>query len=246
MRGALLGPEYSEAEVLAIAAGRGAVCERLADDVLYARVAGLLDGGAVVGWHQGRAEWGPRALGNRSILADARSPQMQKRLNLNIKYRESFRPFAPSVLAEDAAAYFEKGYSSPYMLFTDHVAPARRKPAPENYQALSLMEKLYCLRSDIPAVTHLDQSARVQTVHGDVNPRYHALLSAFKARTGCGVIVNTSFNVRGEPIVGTPEDAYNCFMNTEMDHLVIGNLVFDKRLQPAAGGRPGRTAYAPD
>ncbi len=234
MRGALLGAEYTEADALVMAAARGAVFERLPDEELYARTAGLLDGGAVVGWHQGREEWGPRALGNRSILGDARSPEMQKKLNLKIKNRESFRPFAPSVLAEDAAEYFCRGFASPYMLFTDYVRADRREPLPGDYASRPPLDKLYSRRSDIPAVTHLDYSARVQTVHADLNPRYHKLLSAFKKRTGCGLLVNTSFNVRGEPIVSTPEDAYLCFMRTEMDHLVIGNLLFDKKAQPAA------------
>jgi len=243
MRGALLGPEYTEAVALAMAAGFGAVCERLEDPVLFTRVAELLDGGAAVGWHRGRCEFGPRALGNRSILGDARNPGMQKKLNLKIKYRESFRPFAPSVLAEDAGEYFGEGAASPYMLLTSYVEPGRRVPLPEGYGALPLKDKLYFRRSDIPAVTHLDYSARVQTVSSADNPAYHALLSAFKARTGCGLLVNTSFNVRGEPLVLTPEDAYRCFMGTELDYLVIGNLFFDKAKQPAA---PARREYAPD
>jgi carbamoyltransferase len=235
MRGALLGNEYSEAEALEMAAGRGAVCGRLEDEELYARTAELLAGGAVIGWHQGREEWGPRALGNRSILGDARNPEMQKKMNLKIKHRESFRPFAPSVLAEDAGAYFDKGFASPYMLLTDYVREDRRRQPPAGYGSRPPLEKLYFQRSDIPAVTHLDHSARVQTVSSDVNPRYHKLISAFKELTGCGVLVNTSFNVRGEPIVSTPADAYRCFMNTEMDYLVIGNLLFDKKKQPTAG-----------
>jgi carbamoyltransferase len=246
MRGSFLGPDYSEAEALAMADGYGAACERLADEELFPRVAALIDGGAVVGWHQGREEWGPRALGNRSILGDARNPEMQKKLNLKIKYRESFRPFAPSVLAEDAGTYFEKGYASPYMLLIDYVAAGRRKPLPAGYHAMPLKEKLYHLRSDVPAITHLDYSARVQTVHADTNPRYHRLIGEFKKRTGYGLIVNTSFNVRGEPIVCTPDDAYRCFMGTEMDYLVIGNLLFDKKLQPADSPLLGRKEYAPD
>jgi carbamoyltransferase len=205
----------------------------------------VLAGGAVVGWHQGRMEWGPRALGNRSILGDARSPEMQKKLNLKIKHRESFRPFAPAVLAEDAAVFFEKGVPSPYMLFTDYVAPDRRRPQPEGYRALPLKNKLYHLRSDIPAVTHLDYSARVQTVDAGTNPKFHRLLSEFKKLTGYGLLVNTSFNVRGEPVVCTPDDAYRCFMATGMDQLVIGNLLFDKKKQSAAG-LPARKEYAPD
>lgn len=232
MRGALLGPEYPEAEALLMAAARGAAFERLGDEELFDRAAELLAGGAVVGWHQGRDEWGPRALGNRSILGDARSPEMQKKLNLKIKYRESFRPFAPSVLAEDAGLYFESGLASPYMLLTDYVREDRREKLPGDYASRPPLEKLYFQRSDIPAVTHLDYSARLQTVHAADNPRYHKLISAFKKRTGFGVLVNTSFNVRGEPIVSTPADAYRCFMGTEMDYLVIGNLLFDKKKQP--------------
>ncbi len=243
MRGSLLGTEYTEAEALAMAAGFGAVCEKLEDKELFEKVAELLDGGAVVGWHRGRSEFGPRALGNRSILGDPRSPEMQKKLNLKIKYRESFRPFAPSVLEEEAGNYFEGGLPSPYMLFTSYVAQGRRRPLPEGFNALPLKDKLYSLRSDIPAVTHLDYSARVQTVNAADNPAYHALISAFKARTGCALVVNTSFNVRGEPLVCTPEDAYRCFMGTEMDYLVIGNLLFDKARQPAA---PARREFAPD
>jgi carbamoyltransferase len=245
MLGAFLGPEYTEEETLKMVSGYGAVWERLDDGALYAKVAELLAGGAVVGWHQGRMEWGPRALGNRSILGDARSPEMQKKLNLKIKHRESFRPFAPAVLAEDAAVFFEKGVPSPYMLFTDYVAPDRRRPQPEGYRALPLKNKLYHLRSDIPAVTHLDYSARVQTVDAGTNPKFHRLLSEFKKLTGYGLLVNTSFNVRGEPVVCTPDDAYRCFMATGMDQLVIGNLLFDKKKQSAAG-LPARKEYAPD
>lgn len=243
MKGSLLGTEYTEAEALSMAAGFGAVCEKLEDKELFAKVAELLDGGAVVGWHRGRAEFGPRALGNRSILGDPRSPEMQKKLNLKIKYRESFRPFAPSVMEEEAGEYFEGGLPSPYMLLTSYVTPGRLRPLPEGFNALPLTDKLYFLRSDIPAVTHLDYSARVQTVNAADNPAYHALISAFKARTGCALVVNTSFNVRGEPLVCTPEDAYRCFMGTELDYLVIGNLLFDKARQPAA---PVRREFAPD
>ena len=245
MRGSYMGPEYSDAEAEVMAAGCGAVFEKLPDDKLFPAVAALLAEGKVVGWHQGREEWGPRALGNRSILGDARSPEMQKKLNLKIKYRESFRPFAPSVLAEDAAEYFEKGYASPYMLLIDYVAQARRRPLPDGYHSMPLKEKLYHLRSDMPAITHLDYSARVQTVHKGTNPRYHRLISEFKALTGCGLVVNTSFNVRGEPIVCTPEDSYRCFMSTEMDYLVIGNLLFDKSRQPGDAAQ-WRKEYAPD
>jgi len=232
MLGAFAGPEYGEAEAEAMAREAGAVYEKLSDAELLERAAALIAGGAVIGWHQGRAEWGPRALGNRSILADARNPDMQARLNLKIKHRENFRPFAPSVLAEDAADYFEAGRASPYMLLVDHLAPARRLPAKDE-PGMTLQERLGRARSDLPAVTHLDYSARVQTVHRETNSRYHALLSAFRQKTGCGVLVNTSFNVRGEPIVCSPADAYRCFMRTELDYLAIGNLFFDKKKQPA-------------
>ena len=232
MKGAYLGPEYTDLDVELMAAKFGAVFERFDEESLCDKVAELLDGGFVVGWCEGRAEWGPRALGARSILADARNPEMQKKLNLKIKRRESFRPFAPSVLAEDACEFFREGCASPYMLLIDSVNESRRVPLPEGYNAMGLKDKLYFIRSDIPAVTHLDYSARVQTVHEETNPRYHMLLRAFKRRTGCGVILNTSFNVRGEPIAGRPEDAYTCFMRTEMDYLAAGNLLFDKRKQP--------------
>ena len=246
MRGALLGSEYSEEQALLMAAGCGAVCARLEGGELYSKTAELLDGGAVVGWYQGREEWGPRALGNRSILGDARSPEMQKKMNLKIKHRESFRPFAPSVLAEDAGDWFEKGRSSPYMLLLDHVREDRRRPPPAGGGSLTPLDRLYFTRSAIPAVTHLDHSARVQTVSADINPVFHGLISAFKKRTGCGLLLNTSFNVRGEPIVSTPADAYRCFMGTEMDYLVLGNLLFDKQKQPPAPAREegsGREKY---
>jgi carbamoyltransferase len=171
-------------------------------------------------------------LGGRSILGDARNEEMQKKLNLKIKYREGFRPFAPSVLAEDAAEYFELEGNSPYMLLVHNVQEKRRKTLPENYRALPLMEKLYYLRSDLPSITHIDFSARIQTVHKETNPRYWTLIDQFKQQTGYGLVVNTSFNVRGEPIVCTPEDAYKCLMRTEMDFLVVGNFIFDKRDQP--------------
>jgi carbamoyltransferase len=177
-------------------------------------------------------EFGPRALGGRSILGDPRNPEMQKKLNLKIKYREGFRPFAPSVLAEDVSKYFECETISPYMLLVHGVLPSRRNEMPSNYEQLDMMDKLYFLRSDLPSITHIDYSARIQTVHAQTNPRYHQLISDFKAKTGIGVVVNTSFNVRGEPIVCTPTDAYRCLMRTEMDYLVIGNYIFDKKMQP--------------
>ena len=233
MQGAFLGPQYSEAQVRQVARKYGTPCRRFEDfDALCDEVARLLDAGSVVGWHQGRMEWGPRALGNRSILADARNPEMQKKLNLKIKFREGFRPFAPSVLIEDAGEYFDVQTSSPYMLLVAAVREERRKALPEGYGTLGWREKLYHMRSDIPAVTHIDFSARLQTVHYETNPSYWRLLKAFKDRTGYSLISNTSFNVRGEPVVCTPEDAYRCFMRTEIDYLVIGHLLFDKSRQP--------------
>lgn len=233
MRGSYLGPEFCEREIELAAKEFGAVWEIEKDNQrLCEKTAAFLAEGKVVGWFQGKMEWGPRALGNRSILGDARNPEMQKKLNLKIKYRESFRPFAPSVLWEDAAEYFETSVPSPYMLLVADVKSSRRKMLPEGYHSLPARDKLYFLRSDIPAVTHLDYSARLQTVHRETNPLYHSLISAFKKLTGYGVIVNTSFNVRGEPIVMTPSDAYKCFMRTEMDVLVMGNYIFEKAKQP--------------
>jgi len=200
-------------------------------DLCQATAKKIADGN-VVGWMQGRMEFGPRALGARSILGDPRNPDMQKKLNVKIKYRESFRPFAPSVLAEECSTYFEHTGNSPYMLLVQPVKMNIRKSLPPNYNSLSLKEKLYYLRSDLPSITHIDFSARIQTVHTETNPKYYALIEEFKKLTGYGVIVNTSFNVRGEPIVCTPEDAYRCFMRTEMDILVIGNYLFEKTDQP--------------
>jgi carbamoyltransferase len=234
MRGSYLGPEPEEADLRRVIGRYRAVGKRFCElDALCARAAELLDQGRIVGWVRGRMEWGPRALGGRSILADPRNPEIQRKLNLKIKYRESFRPFAPSVLAEECAAYFELDEPSPYMLLIADVQPARRRPLPPNYHALPLREKLYHQRSDIPAVTHLDYSARIQTVHRETNPDYWRLIDAFRRRTGCALVVNTSFNVRGEPIVCTPEDAYRCFMRTEMDALVVGDWLFEKQDQPA-------------
>jgi carbamoyltransferase len=196
------------------------------------QLAELLEGESVVGWFQGRMEFGPRALGARSIIGDPRSAAMQSVMNLKIKYRESFRPFAPSVLAEEVSDYFELDSASPYMLIVAPVRESRRIAMTEAQQQLFGIEKLNVPRSELPAITHVDYSARVQTVHADTNPRYHALLSAFKQRTGCPVLVNTSFNVRGEPIVCTPDDAYRCFMRTEMDYLVIENFLLRKADQP--------------
>lgn len=233
MKGAYLGPEYADHDTRKMAKKYVANFEEFSSfSALAAKTAALLADGNVIGWFQGRMEFGPRALGNRSIIGDARNPEMQKKLNLKIKYREGFRPFAPSVLAEDAKNYFQLNGTSPYMLLVQDVNPERRKVVPENYASLSLKEKLYYLRSDLPSVTHIDYSARIQTVHKETNARYYELIEAFKKLTGYSVIVNTSFNVRGEPIVCTPEDAYKCLMRTEMDYLVIGNLLFDKKNQP--------------
>lgn len=232
MAGSYLGPSYSDKEIEQMAKQNQANFTYFADfKELSAKTAELLAEGNVIGWFQGRMEFGPRALGGRSILGDPRNPEMQKKLNLKIKYREGFRPFAPSVLAEDVADYFECDTISPYMLLVHGVKPARRKEMPANYEQLDMMEKLYFLRSDLPSITHIDYSARIQTVHAETNPRYHQLISDFKSKTGIGVVVNTSFNVRGEPIVCTPADAYRCLMRTEMDYLVVGNYLFDKKLQ---------------
>ncbi|MGQ9689143.1 MAG: carbamoyltransferase family protein [Desulfobaccales bacterium] len=234
MRGAYLGPEFGEDDIRRVIRWHQAPYRHYQDfDQLIKDVAHLLDQGQVVGWFQGRMEWGPRALGNRSILGDARNPEMQKRLNLKIKYREGFRPFAPSVLYEEAAKFFELDRPSPYMLLVAPVVPERRRPLPPGYQDLDLLDRLYIQRSDVPAITHVDYSARIQTVHRETNDKYWRLIKAFKDLTGYGIIVNTSFNVRGEPIVCTPEDAYRCFMRTEMDFLVMENFLFDKKEQPA-------------
>ena len=209
------------------------VYERLDDAELMQRLAQILEAEQVLGWFQGRMEFGPRALGGRSIIGDPRSQKMQSVMNLKIKYRESFRPFAPAVLAEDVSEYFELDRPSPYMLIVAPVQEKLRVPMSAEQQQLFGIEKLNVPRSSIAAITHVDYSARVQTVHEQSNPRFHALLEAFKARTGCGVLVNTSFNVRGEPIVGSPEDAYRCFMRTEMDCLVVENYLMKKADQPA-------------
>ena len=232
MSGAYLGPSFSDKDVCNLIRKEGAVGERLDERELCKRVAGLINEGAIVGWFQGRMEFGPRALGNRSILADPRNTEMQKRLNLKIKYRESFRPFAPSVLEEDANQYFELAVPSPYMLLVDGIKPQYQLPVPENYAQLPYQEKLYYPRSSLQAITHVDFTGRVQTVTERTNPRYYSLLQSFNELTGCSILVNTSFNVRGEPIVCTPEDAYTCFMSTGMDYLVIENYLFDKKRQP--------------
>lgn len=233
MKGSYLGPEFSFIDIEHTAKKYKARYTRYEDfGHLAEKVAALIEEGNVIGWMQGRMEFGPRALGARSILGDARNEEMQKKLNLKIKYRESFRPFAPSVLAEEAAEYFDIQTHSPYMLLVADVSESRKANLPANYYDLPLMERLYINRSDMPAITHIDFSARIQSVHKETNERYHTLIQKFRERTGYGVIVNTSFNVRGEPIVCTPDDAYRCFMRTEMDYLVIGNYLFAKTEQP--------------
>ena len=234
MKGSYLGPVFDQADIEARLTAAGAKFSVLAEDEMIAATAEALAAEKAVGWMQGRMEFGPRALGGRSILGDPRSPSMQKTLNLKVKYRESFRPFAPSVLREDVAEWFELDGDSPYMLLVAPVAEKHRRAMTEDENRLFGIDKLNVPRSGIPAVTHVDYSARVQTIHADTNPRYHALISAFKARTGCGVVVNTSFNVRGEPIVCTPEDAFRCFMGSEIEVLVVGNCVLRKEEQDPA------------
>ncbi|HLH41835.1 MAG TPA: carbamoyltransferase [Bryobacteraceae bacterium] len=231
MKGAYLGPCFSQSDIESRLKGAGARFETCCDRELLDRSVDALAAGKAVGWFQGRMEFGPRALGNRSILGDARSPAMQSLLNLKVKYRESFRPFAPSVLREDVRDWFELDADSPYMLLVANVQDRLRIAMTAEQQKLFGIDKLKVPRSEIPAVTHVDYSARIQTVHAETNPRYHALISAFKARTGCPVIVNTSFNIRGEPIVCTPEDAFRCFMGTEIEFLVAGNCFLRKEDQ---------------
>jgi carbamoyltransferase len=246
MRGAYLGPAYAQLEIEADLDACGARYTVLSDDAMIDRTAEALAAGKTVGWFQGRMEFGPRALGARSILADPRSPTMQRMLNLKVKHRESFRPFAPSVLREDVADWFELDADSPYMLLVAPVKHGRRRPTSDADRALFGIDRLNVPRSDIPAVTHVDFSARIQTVHHDTNPRYHALISKFRALTGCPVLVNTSFNVRGEPIVCTPRDAFSCFMGSEIELLVVGNCVLRKDEQDPALRIDVRHAFAPD
>jgi carbamoyltransferase len=232
MKFAYLGPKYSDQEIRRTLNRYEATFEYYPNfSELTATVSQKLAEGKVIGWFQGRMEFGPRALGNRSILADPRNPEIQKILNLKIKFREGFRPFAPSVLEEDLSEYFVTDKPSPYMLFVTQVAQKHQKPEPENYSEYSLFDRLYHQRSDIPAITHVDYSARIQSVSVDSNPRFWQLISDFKKITGCGMLVNTSFNVRGEPIVCTPRDAFLDFMHTEMDYLVMGNYVLERTNQ---------------
>ena len=233
MKGCFLGPSYSEKEIIGMMKKMKAVAIKKVDEKqLLNEVAEQIANNKIVGWFQGRMEFGPRALGNRSILANPCNPEMQKKLNLKIKYREGFRPFAPSILVEDFSDYFKINKPSPYMLFTAEVRESFRNELPKNYHDLSFWDKLYVPRSVIPAVTHLDYSARLQTVNKETNPLFHELLSVIKEKTGYGILVNTSFNVRGEPIVCSPEEAFRCFMGTNMDFLVIENFLFEKTKQP--------------
>jgi carbamoyltransferase len=245
MSGSYLGPQFSDLDTERTIRAFGASASHMASlETLVADVATRLAAGQVGGWFQGRMEFGPRALGGRSILGDARNPEMQKRLNLKVKFREGFRPFAPSVLEEDVAEHFELDRPSPYMLLVAPIRSERQRPFPPELLEAPLYDRLYFQRSHLPAVTHVDYSARIQTVSRTTNPRYWALLQAFKTLTGCGVLVNTSFNVRGEPIVCTPDDAYRCFMRTGMDFLVIGNHLFEKAAQPPFEEAP--QWFAPD
>ena len=246
MRGSYLGPVFAQQDIERRLTAAGARFEVLPEDEVPRVCAREIADGKALGWFQGRMEFGPRALGGRSILGDARSPTMQRMLNLKVKYRESFRPFAPSVLRERVADWFELDGDSPYMLLVADVAKGRRRAMSDEEQALFGIDKLNVPRSEIPAVTHVDYSARIQTVHRETNPRYHALLSAFEALTGCPVIVNTSFNVRGEPIVCTPEDAFQCFMGTELETLAVGNCLLRKEAQDPALRRNYVGAFEPD
>ena len=234
MQGSYLGPAFSDDEVEAELSACGATFVKLPEAELIEQVASALANEKAVGWMQGRMEFGPRALGGRSIIADPRSPIMQKQLNLKVKYRESFRPFAPSVLCEDVSAWFEHDTDSPYMLLVADVQKDKRRAMTAEEEALFGIDKLNVPRSSVPAITHVDYSARIQTVHRDTNPRYHAVISRFKEKTGCPLVVNTSFNVRGEPIICTPTDAFRCFMGTEMDVLAVGNYFLLKEDQDEA------------
>lgn len=235
MQGAFLGPEFSDDEIEVVLRSHQAVYHKMDTESLLDEVADLLANEKIVGWVQGRMEFGPRALGHRSILGDPRSPQMQSVLNLKVKFRESFRPFAPAVLRERAAEFFELDEESPYMLLVAPVHPDQRLEVPPSASGL---ERLKQLRSHLPAITHVDYSARVQTVTAEQNPIFHAILKCFETKSGCPVLMNTSFNVRGEPVVCSPDDAYRCFVNTEIDYLAIGNFLLDRTAQPHAGVKP--------
>jgi carbamoyltransferase len=234
MNGSYLGPAFAQADIEARLTAAKAKFSVISDNEIISTAAQALADGKALGWMQGRMEFGPRALGGRSIIGDARSPTMQKLLNLKVKYRESFRPFAPSVLREKVSEWFELNGDSPYMLLVADVAAKHRRQMTAEEEALFGIEKLNVPRSSIPAITHVDYSARIQTVHETTNPRYHALISEFDRLTGCPVVVNTSFNVRGEPIVCTPEDAFRCFMGSEIEYLAVGNCWLKKEEQDPA------------
>jgi carbamoyltransferase len=234
MQGSYLGPAYKQDSIENELSICGAKFDSVNEDEMIEQTAQALADGKAVGWFQDRMEFGPRSLGGRSILGDPRSEKMQKTLNLKVKYRESFRPFAPSVLREDVSEWFEEDYDSPYMLLVDDVKKDKRIQMTKEEESLFGIDKLNIKRSSIPAVTHVDYSARIQTVHKETNPKYHALITKFKEKTGCSVVVNTSFNVRGEPIVCTPKDAFKCFMGTELDMLVVGNCMLRKEQQDSA------------
>lgn len=247
MAGSYLGPEFSDDDVRAYLVNEGIPFEEVPSDQLADRVAALLENENVVGWLQGRVEFGPRALGARSILGDPRSAKMQEKMNLKIKFRESFRPFAPSVLREKVGDWFELECNSPYMLLVAPVKKSKQRIMSASEESLFGIDKLNVIRSDIPAVTHVDYSARVQTIHKETHPIYHQLVECFEARTGCPVVINTSFNVRGEPPVCSPIDAYRCFMRTHMDYLVMGNFILDKANQrPLTGDSDWEKEFALD
>ncbi|CAH1386697.1 carbamoyltransferase family protein [Candidatus Nitrotoga sp. M5] len=246
MKGAYLGPEFSQTDIEQRLTAAGAKFETVSDTALINLTAQALADGKAVGWHQGRMEFGPRSLGGRSIIADPRSPLVQKQLNLKVKYRESFRPFAPSVLRENVAEWFQLDKDSPYMLLVAEVAKEKQLEMTEEQRKLFGIDKLNVPRSKIPAITHVDYSARIQTVHKETNPKYHALISKFKELTGCPVIVNTSFNVRGEPIVCTPEDAFNCLMGTGIEFLAVGNCILEKQNQDMSLIKDYKNAYELD
>ena len=246
MKGGYLGPEYSQADIEQRLTKAGAVFTTVPETEMIALTAQALAEGKAVGWHQGRMEFGPRALGGRSIIADPRSEAVQKQLNLKVKYRESFRPFAPSVLREDVSEWFDIQSDSPYMLLVADVAKSKQLPMTPEQEKLFGIEKLNVPRSQIPAITHVDYSARIQTVHAHTNPKYFDLITKFKEMTGCPVLVNTSFNVRGEPIVCTPEDSFNCLMGTEIEFLVVGNAIMRKEDQDPALIKDYKNAYELD
>lgn len=246
MKGSYLGPVYGQHDIEHHLKTAGAVFTVVSEDQMISQTAQALADGKAVGWHQGRMEFGPRALGGRSIIADPRSPSVQKQLNLKVKYRESFRPFAPSVLREHVSDWFDLDGDSPYMLLVADVHKNKQMSMTEEQQKLFGIDKLNVPRSEIPAVTHVDYSARIQTVHESTNPKYHQLISKFYELTGCPVIVNTSFNVRGEPIVNTPEDAFHCLMGTEMEFLAVGNCILRKEDQDPALAKDYKNAYELD